>query len=323
MTKINTNVASLRGLRILASNNNKLNTSLERLSTGLKINSGKDDPAGLIASESLRSQITVIEQSIKNSNRANNVIAATDSALSEISGLLNEIRGLVQEGLNTGALSQSELEANQSQIDNALSAVNRISANAIFAGDKLIDGSKSFTTTATAADEAKLSDTIIDSAVFAGSSSIVVDATITSAATRAELFTDFVNGGLATSTTLEVSGSKGTDIVFVGKAQLAGQHRKRDRLDFRFDRGRGHKNGRRLRQRDDRKYRSQQRSDLHRRPHDQRRQRREHHADAEGRNRCAGIQQHAGCLKFVDGQRTQTDADAGRQRRQCDHINRE
>ncbi|MFQ5731574.1 MAG: flagellin, partial [Planctomycetaceae bacterium] len=218
MTRINTNVASLRGLRILGDNNRKLNTSLERLSTGLKINSGKDNPSGLIASESLRSQVTVIEQSIRNSNRANNVIAATDSALSEISGLLNGIRGLVQEGLNTGALSKTELAANQSQIDNALSAVNRISANAIFAGDKLIDGSKSFTTTATAADNAKLSDTKIDSAVFAGSSSIVVDATITAAATRAQLFSDFVVGGLATSTTLEVSGAKGTDIVFLGKA---------------------------------------------------------------------------------------------------------
>lgn len=218
MTKINTNVASLRGLRILGRNNNRLNTSLERLSTGLKINSGKDNPAGLIASESLRSQITVIEQSIKNSNRANNVIAATDSALSEISGLLNEIRGLVHEGLNTGALSQTELDANQRQIDNALSAVNRISANAIFAGDKLIDGSKSFTTTATTADKAKLSDTKIDSAVFAGSATIVVDATITAAATRAELFTDFTSGGLASATTLEVSGKKGTDIVFLGQS---------------------------------------------------------------------------------------------------------
>ena len=119
MTKINTNVSSLRGQRNLARSNNLLNKSLTNLSTGLKINSGKDNPAGLIASETLRNQITVIEQSIKNSNRANSVIATADSALGEISSLLNQVRGLVQEGLNTGALSKAEIEANQGQIDAA------------------------------------------------------------------------------------------------------------------------------------------------------------------------------------------------------------
>ena len=158
MTRINTNVASLRGLRILQRNNQQLNTSLTRLSTGLKINSGKDNPSGLIASETLRAQVTVIEQSIRNSNRANNVITAADGALSEITGLLNEIRGLVQEGVNTGALSTAEIEANQQSSDNALTAINKISANTIFAGDKLIDGSKSFRTQVTAGDAAKLAD---------------------------------------------------------------------------------------------------------------------------------------------------------------------
>lgn len=217
MTRINTNVASLRGLRILGRSNDKLNTSLTRLSTGLKINSGKDSPAGLIASETLRSQVTVIEQSIKNSNRAANVIAAADGSLAEITGLLNEVRGLVQEGVNTGAISKAEIEANQQQIDNALAAINKITANTIFAGDKLIDGSKSFRTTVTSADQAKLDDFQINSAVFAGSSTIVADATVVTAATQAELFADFTTGGLATATTVEVSGSKGTDVVFLGK----------------------------------------------------------------------------------------------------------
>ena len=85
MTRINTNVAALRGLRSVQRANSLLNTSLERLSTGVRINSGKDDPAGLIASETLKSQIIAIETSIKNSNRANNVIATADAALGEIS----------------------------------------------------------------------------------------------------------------------------------------------------------------------------------------------------------------------------------------------
>src|SRR4051812_21806703 len=144
MTRINTNVASLRGLAQLQKSQTLLQTSLTRLSTGLKINSGADDPAGLIASETLASQLSSIQQSITNSSRANNVLSTADAGLSEISGLLDQVRGLVQAGLNSGALSADEIQANQSQIDQALSAINRISANVTFAGDKLIDGSKAY-----------------------------------------------------------------------------------------------------------------------------------------------------------------------------------
>ena len=177
MTRINTNVAALRGLQSVNKANNTLGTTLQRLSTGLQINNGKDNPSGLIASETLRSQVTAIEQSIKNSNRANNVIATADSALGEINGLLNQVRGLVQEGLNTGALSDSEIGANQLQIDAALNAINRIAGNTSFAGDKLIDGSKAFTKTVTTTDQAKLSDIQLNEALFGSSSTITVDAT--------------------------------------------------------------------------------------------------------------------------------------------------
>jgi len=214
MTRINTNVSSLRGLRNLQKSNDQLNQSLTRLSTGLKINSGKDNPAGLIAGETLRLQVTTIEQSIKNSNRANNVIATADSALGEISGLLNQVRGLVQEGLNDGALSQSELDANQLQIDAALSAINRISANTTFAGDKLIDGSKAFKTSVTTADAAKLSDFQINEAVFGSSSTLTLNAEVTAAAERGEL--RYSGGSLTSDTTLEIAGSAGSQVLFLG-----------------------------------------------------------------------------------------------------------
>ncbi|MEX0717190.1 MAG: flagellin [Planctomycetaceae bacterium] len=214
MTRINTNVASLRGLRNLEKANNLLGTSLARLSTGLQINSGKDNPSGLIASETLRSQISAIEQSIKNSNRANNVISTADSALGEISGLLNQIRGLVQEGLNSGALSQSEIEANQQQIDTALSAINRIAANTSFAGERLIDGSKAFTTQVSAANAAKLSDFQIDGALFGGNGSIEVNAQVVSAAKKGEL--RYSGGNLSSAATIEVAGAKGNQLLFLG-----------------------------------------------------------------------------------------------------------
>lgn len=216
MTRINTNVASIRGLRSLNKSTSLLDTSLTRLSTGLKINSGKDNPSGLIASETLRSQVSAIEQSIKNSNRASNVIATADSALGEVTNLLNQVRGLVQEGLNEGALSSDEIEANQLQIDTALSAINRISANTSFAGDKLIDGSKAFRTQATAVDDAKLSDFQVNEAVFGSSSTIQLDATIVTAATQASLDYSAVSGGLAAATTIEVGGASGSQVLFLG-----------------------------------------------------------------------------------------------------------
>ncbi len=220
MTRINTNVSSLRSLHNVQKSQDLLNTSLQRLSTGLKINSGKDDPAGLIASEGLRLQITTINQSIDNSNSANNVLSTADSSLGEIGGLLNQIRGLVQQGLNSGALSSDQINANQQQIDQALSAINRISANTSFGGQKLIDGSKAFNTATTAVDAAKLTDVQINEALFGQNSTLNVNATVTGAAKQGEL--RYNGGSLSSATTLEVAGSKGNQVLFLGASSTVG-----------------------------------------------------------------------------------------------------
>ena len=213
-TRIATNVDSLRGLRTLNKAQDLQSQTLQRLSTGTTLNSGKDNPSGLIASETLRSQVTSIEQSIKNSSRANNVIGTADAALGEVGNLLDQIRGLVQEGVNKGALSQGEIQANQSQIDAALNAINKISSNTSFAGDKLLDGSKSFTTTITNADRAKLSDVQINEALFGSASSITVDATVVTAASKGQL--TYNGGNLSSATTVEFTGSKGSQVLFFG-----------------------------------------------------------------------------------------------------------
>lgn len=218
-TRIATNVDSLRGLQSVAKANELQSRTLTRLSTGTQINSGKDNPSGLIGSETLRSQVTAIEQSIKNSNRANNVIGTADAALGEVNNLIDQIRGLVQEGVNKGALSQTEIDANQSQIDAALGAINRITANTTFAGDKLLDGSKSFTTVLTSADKAKVSDYQINEALFGSSSTVTVDATVVTAAKKGTL--TYNSGNLLAATTLQVSGAKGSQVLFFGNGTTA------------------------------------------------------------------------------------------------------
>src|ERR671919_3074563 len=134
MTRINTNVTSLVAQNILGRSNGALEQALNRLSTGLRINTGKDDPAGLIASENLRSDITSIRKAISNTDRANQVIATADSALGQVSSLLNDIRGLVTESANAGALSADQIAANQLQIDSSLEALNRIAQTTTFQG---------------------------------------------------------------------------------------------------------------------------------------------------------------------------------------------
>ena len=148
MTRINTNVPSLVAQNRLQASNSDLQTSLTRLSTGLRINSGADDPAGLIASEALRSEITSLGKAISNTNRASQIISTADSSLGEVSNLLNDIRGLVVEAANSGALSDDEIAANQLQVDSSLEAINRIAQTTTFQGRKLLDGSLGFQTEA-------------------------------------------------------------------------------------------------------------------------------------------------------------------------------
>src|SRR5688500_458369 len=140
MSRINTNVSSLIAQRVLRKNNNMLNTSMQRLSTGLKINSGADNPAGLIASENLRAEKVGITTAIDNAERASNIIGTAEGGLNEVSSLLTELQGLIGQSANTGGLSAEEQSANQLQVDSILSTINRISQSTAFQGKKLLNG---------------------------------------------------------------------------------------------------------------------------------------------------------------------------------------
>jgi flagellin len=188
MTRINTNVNSLVAQSRLDRTNNNLKTAMTRLSTGLRINSGKDDPAGLIASEALRSDITAINKALSNTQRANQIISTADSALGQVANLLNDVRGLVTEAANSGALSEDEIAANQLQIDSSLEAINRIAQTTSFQGKRLLDGSLDFVSNAAAV--STLRDVRIDQANLGSTGAVKVDVDISAAATRGEISTD-------------------------------------------------------------------------------------------------------------------------------------
>ncbi|MBY0585985.1 flagellin [bacterium] len=221
MSRINTNVDSLVALNNLARTNQQLGVSLTRLSTGVRVNSGKDDPAGLISGEFLRSEINSISSAIGNNNRANAVLSTTDSALGEIGDLLGGIRGILTTSANRGVLSQDEINANQSAIDSAISSVNRIANSTQFGGRKLLDGSLGFQLSGvgrTDVANATFSDVQVNLANFnATGSAITVNVTLTTAATQASVALAQTTATI--DSTIEVIGNGGSAIVKVGSGQ--------------------------------------------------------------------------------------------------------
>jgi flagellin len=202
MSRINTNVSSLIAQKTLTRSNSQLQEALSRLSTGVRINSGKDDPAGLIASENLRRDITSSQRAITNTERATQLIATADSALGQISNLLNDIRGLVTEAANTGVLSDEQIAANQLQVDSSLEAIDRIAQVTTFQGRKLLDGSLDFIKTTTAGGSSVV-DLNIQKANLGSTGSLNVSIDISAAATRAAVTANAtaINYGAGTAAT--------------------------------------------------------------------------------------------------------------------------
>jgi flagellin len=208
MSRINTNVTSLIAQRVLKKNNDQLNTSLERLSTGLKINSGKDNPAGLIASEILKGEQVGIQTAIDNAGRASNIIGTAEGGLTEVSSLMTELQGLVSQTANTSGLSNEEKAANQLQVDSILSTINRISGSTAFEGKKLLNGTLDYSTSSVTTSAFGFIN--INSAQLPSGVTQAVTVTVTNSALQGELTFTAAGLGAAGATTLEIAGYDGT-----------------------------------------------------------------------------------------------------------------
>ena len=135
----------LATIRTLNKNQNAMAASVTRLATGYRINSGRDDPSGLITSEKLRSELSALEAETRTLQRSDFVVTTADAALGEISDLLVEAKGLVIANASTAGMSQAEIDANQMQIDSLVASANRIASTTSFAGQNLLDGSLTIT----------------------------------------------------------------------------------------------------------------------------------------------------------------------------------
>ncbi|HVT82883.1 MAG TPA: flagellin [Phycisphaerae bacterium] len=208
MSRINTNVSSLIAVSTLNKNNANLNVSLQRLSTGYRINSGKDDPAGLIASESLRAEQTATTTAISNAQRADNIIGTAEGSLSEISNLLVSLQGLVGDAANKAGLSQDEKDADQLQVDSILSTINRISNASSFEGVKLLNGTYDYSTSGLSTTSAFTSVSINSAKV--GSATLSVSVGVITSSQTAQLNFLGSSSGLNGAAALSLAGNTGT-----------------------------------------------------------------------------------------------------------------
>ena len=141
--RINHNIAAINGHRQMVRNDAAVSKSLERLSSGLRINRAADDAAGLIVSEQMRSQISGTDQAIRNSETAVSFMQTAEGALDEVSNLLNKARSLALHSANEGVNDQNQLQADQTELDNIIDSVDRISQQTQFGTKKILDGSLS------------------------------------------------------------------------------------------------------------------------------------------------------------------------------------
>jgi len=191
---------------------------LERLSTGLRINRGADDPAGLIASENLRKQIRGTETAIKNSERAINIVSTAEGALNQVSTMLLDLQALLGEVANKGGMSSEEIDANQLQVDSILNSIGRIANTTEFEGIKLVNGNLDYTTSGV--------DSTIIGDVKVNAAKLIDGATMTIAVTTvdsAETGIVYLSGAVSTTAlTIQVGSNRGnTELTFAAGTAAA------------------------------------------------------------------------------------------------------
>ncbi|MCP4752815.1 MAG: flagellin [Proteobacteria bacterium] len=147
--RINHNTSAINAHRNLQKNQNELSNTLEKLSSGLKINRASEGPAALVISEQMRAQLAGLGQAIDNSETAISLVQTTEANMSEISNLLTGMRQLAIHAANEGVNDQVMLEADQKELENALETIDRIAAQAQFGNKRLLDGSRGAAGTST------------------------------------------------------------------------------------------------------------------------------------------------------------------------------
>lgn len=198
--RINQNIAALNAQRNLTVNDSRLAVSIERLSSGLRINRGADDPSGLVLSELLRSQVSGLDVALSNTTEGINLIKTAEAALNEVSSLLRQMRDLALDAASEGNNDAASRAALQQQVASAIASIDDIAANTQYGSKNLLDGSAG--TSATVLDTTNVATAQAVSSTPAG----YIDIDITTAATQASATTDVdLSGGITGAHTITIN----------------------------------------------------------------------------------------------------------------------
>ena len=197
--------------RELKTYNKRIQTNLERLGTGLAINRGEDDPDGLIASEALRAEKSLIGSTVINAERTQQVINVAEAGLASIQDQLLQLQGLVTRGTNYDGVSSREREAMQEEIDKLISSIDSTANTTSFQGNKLLNGDFNVYVSAADTNSSLLGDLNIDAVALGPNTTMQVDVEVLDDAKPAGV--DVVHllnqSHFVSSVTMEIAGPLG------------------------------------------------------------------------------------------------------------------
>jgi flagellin len=146
---VNQNLSAMNAHHYLKNTQNAFGRSVEKLSSGLRINRAADDPAGLVISEKFRAQVDGLKQAIRNAKDGISLIQTAEGALDEVATILRSMRNLALHSANTGGTDAAAAAANQAQINDAIATLDRIANTTSFGNTKLLNGQSGVAATVT------------------------------------------------------------------------------------------------------------------------------------------------------------------------------
>jgi len=138
--RVNTNTMAFNAYRNLSATDASMGKSLEKLSSGLRINRAGDDAAGLVISENLRSQVGGLKQAVRNAQDGISVVQTAEGALTEVHAMLQRMRDLAVQASNTGSQGTTAIAAAQAEVNQLVSAIDDIATRTKFNGTQLLSG---------------------------------------------------------------------------------------------------------------------------------------------------------------------------------------
>ena len=223
---INTNNASLVAQRNLSNSQTALTTSVQRLSSGLRINSAKDDAAGLGITQKLQAQITGATVGMRNANDAISMVQTAEGGMQEVSTMLQRMRELATQG-NNDSLSTTQMGFIGTEVNALRDEINKVALRTTFNGKSLLDGSQAtaetvmFQTGTSAVDTSDISSLLLDVNLYATGGAATNTAATTSMADDATAATV---GTLFNALSSAIDTASGTGTAFAATAPLSASY---------------------------------------------------------------------------------------------------